>query len=212
MIWIYIAAAIFGGGFVLPTLFGGVDADVDFGTGGDIGDLDLGDVADVGDVDVDTDFDTDAETQAVEPSIVGDWVASLLTFRSIVMVSAFFGLVGIVLTALDYSTIVTLVFAVALGLFAGLLNARLMAFLQRTDHSGNGGERHLNGSLGRVVLPIGDHARGRVEVDIAGQPIFLNAEPFRSGAEDLAPGDPVIVVEVKDGTAFVVPNPQALNP
>jgi len=56
MIWIYIAAAIFGGGFVLPALIGSLDfdtdADFDFDTDLDV-DVDM-------DLDADSDLDADA--------------------------------------------------------------------------------------------------------------------------------------------------------
>ena len=209
MTWIYIAAAIFGGGFLIPALLGGLESDVDmdFDT-----DVDLG-----GDFDVDTDFDADIDADVesdtesaivAQTSVIGDWVASLLTFRTLIFVSAFFGIVGIVFTALGVSATTTLITSILLGLFAGVLNARLMAYLTRTDPSGDVNERHLAGSLARVVLPVGDQQRGRVEVDVAGQPLFMVARPYRAGSADLPPGEHVVVVEVKEGTAFVMSAPE----
>ena len=202
MIWIYVAAAIFGGGFVLPALLGSLDLDTD-------ADFDM-------DIDVDMDLDVDtadveaggATAIAAAAGGIGDWVASLLSFRTLTFFSMFFGAVGIVLTRMDYSEPLPLLAAVALGGFAGVLNARLMAYLKRSDSSAQVNERHLAGSIARVVLPIGHERRGRVEVDVAGQPTFMVALPYTSHAPDLARGDQVVVVEVKGGTAYVTPAPE----
>ena len=98
--------------------------------------------------------------------------------------------------------------ALALGSFAGIVNARLMAYLRRTGISGELSEQHLRGSIARVVLSVGDHHRGRVEIDVAGQPLFMVARPYRDGREDLLHGEHVVVVEVKQGTAYVTAAPE----
>ena len=202
MIWIYIAAAIFGGGFVIPALIGSLDfdtdADFDFDTDAD---FDL-------DVDADVDLDVDGDTTSVGATgAVGDWVSSLLTFRTLIFFATFFGIVGIVLTWLDYSEPVPLLSAVGLGLLAGTLNARLMAFLKRSDVSSHLTQRQLSGSTARVVLPIGQERKGRVEINAGGQPTFMVALPYRGDAEQMPQGSHVVVVEVKDGTALVAPLP-----
>ena len=89
MIWLYIATALFGGAFVVPMILGGIDFDAD------VGEFDM----DVGDVDVDVDLDMDVDIGLT--GAIGDFVMSLLNFRSIVLASTFFGLSGIVFTVLD---------------------------------------------------------------------------------------------------------------
>jgi membrane protein implicated in regulation of membrane protease activity len=202
MIWIYIAAAIFGGGFVLPALIGSLDldtdADFDFDTDIDV-DVDM-------DLDADADFDGDASFAGTVGGI-GDWVASLLTFRAFIFFSAFFGAAGIVLTVLSYSEPVPLVTALALGGFAGVVNARLMRYLKRSEMTSHVSDQELSGTTARVVLPIGQERRGRVEIDLGGQPTYMVALPYRRDADELAPGDQVVVVEVRQGTAYVTPLP-----
>jgi membrane protein implicated in regulation of membrane protease activity len=202
MIWIYIAAAIFGGGFVIPALIGSLDfdtdADFDFDTEAD---FDLDDDADV-------DLDVDPDSGGVDATgAVSDWVSSLLTFRTLIFFATFFGAVGIVLTWLDYSEPVPLASAAGLGLVAGTANARLMAYLKRSDVSSHLTQRELSGSTARVVLPIGQARKGRVEIDVGGQPTFMVALPYRADGEQMPPGSRVVVVEVKDGTALVAPLP-----
>ena len=65
---------------------------------------------------------------------------------------------------------------------------------------------HLGGDA-RVVLPIGQERRGKVKIDVGGQPTYMVALPFRSDLDELAQGDQVVVVEVKEGTAYVIPFP-----
>lgn len=202
MLWIYIAAAIFGGGFVLPALIGSLDfdTDADFDFDADA-DFDL-------DVDADVDFDSDTDAGALQAAGgIGDWVASLLTFRTLIFFLAFFGAVGIVLSLLDYSEPVPFISAVGLGAIAGLLNARLMNYLKRSEVSSHMTQREIAGSTARVVLPIAQERRGRVEVDMGGQPTFMVALPYRPTAPEMAQGSQVVVVEVREGTAFVAPLP-----
>ena len=189
MIWIYIAAAIFGGGFLIPALIGSLDFDTD--------------------VDFDVDADIDADTGAVvAASAVGDWVSSLLTFRTVIFFATFFGAVGLVFSLLDYSEPLPFVSALGLGLVAGATNARLVNYLKRSEVSSHLTQREIAGSTARVILPIAQERRGRVEVDVGGQPQFMVALPFRSNAPEMAPGAQVVVVEVREGTAFVAPLPK----
>ena len=197
MIWLYIAAAIFGGGFVLPMLLGSLDldADADF-------DVDGG-----ADFDLDADGDIDLDTGDGVIGGVTDWVSSLLSFRALVFFAAFFGAVGIVLTVMDYSEPMPFIAALGLGGFAGVINARLMAYLKRSEVSSHLTQREISGSTARVVLPIAPQRRGRVEISVSGQPTFMVALPFKREQSEMAPGSQVVVVEVREGTAYVAPLP-----
>ena len=87
---------------------GRVEIDVEFDSDLDVGatdvagaDFELDAELDVAGPDIDVDIDSGADTasavaQAAEG--IGEWVASLFTFRTIVFVSAFFGAAGIVFT------------------------------------------------------------------------------------------------------------------
>jgi len=189
MVWFYIATAVFGGGFVLPALLGALDTDAD--------------------IDFDTDGATDLEGAPVDSAIGGiaEWVGSLLNFKTVVLFATFFGAVGIVLTVLDYSEPVPALTAGAMGVMAAVANARVMAYLRRSDVSSLLTEQHLKGTNARVVVPIGQKRRGKVKIDVGGQPTYMVALPFRSDLGELAQGDQVVVVEVKEGTAYVIPFP-----
>lgn len=199
MIWVYVAAAIFGGGFVIPMLLGGLDFDTDAELEFDADtDLDFGDA--------EFDADTDGSlTQAAGG--IGDFVASLLSFRTLVFFAAFFGIVGMVLTQLDYSEPIPLLTAVPLGLFAGVVNARLVDYVKRSEVSSHFTSREMGGSRARVVLPIATDRKGRVEISLGGQPTYLVALPYKQDAPEMVRGAEVVVVEVREGTAYVAPLP-----
>ena len=229
MIWIYLAALIFGGAFTIPMLLGGLgaDADADFDgadlDGGDFdaGDLDGGfDAADIGgDIEIDladgefVTADTDLGTDFASGGDslfdgVGDFVSSLLSFRSIVFFSTFFGVAGAVLTAFDYREPLTFASAVVLGLVAAVLNTILMSFLRTSEANSQHGDAQIVGRRAHVIVPMAGDRRGRVKAEIEGQPHFLTARPHRPRDDvEYAAGDSVVVVEIDNGVALVAPLP-----
>ncbi len=189
MIWIYLAAAIFGGVFVVPMVLGGLDFDVDV-------DLDL---------DVETDFDTgDAGGEGAEDTAgsASSFVSSLLSTRSVVFFLAFFGLSGVVFTAIGSRTIVVVITSAVLGLVAAALNAEIFNYLQSTGSSSQALNRDIVGASAKVALPISAEHKGRIRTDLGGQPTFMVASPYEVG-EKFDVGDSVVVIEVQNGTAFV---------
>lgn len=200
MIWMYIASAVFGGAFVIPMLLGGIDFDTDVGEldMGDIGDLDAGDV-DLGDVgDLDVEFDADAGLSGA----IGDFVGSLLSFRSIVMALCFFGLTGIVFSVLDTGAALTLVTALVLGFVAASVNSGLTNFVMNRQQSSHVTLAEMRGLSAEVMLPIADGRKGRVRAQIAGQTEYFTALPYKAGYS-FEPGETVVVIEVDRGMAKV---------
>ncbi len=215
---VYLVAALFGGVFLVPMLMGGIDVDGDL-------DLDAGGSLDLGDIEADVDFglasdagfeadadlDLDADT-GVDAGETGDsfgdlsgldaFVASLLSFRSIVFFITFFGISGLVLTLLGSGATTTLVTSIVLGLFAAVLHAQLFSVLRRKNTSSQLTVTDLEGQAARVVLPINGVTKGRVRADIGGQPTFLVARSY-DAAHSYDVGESVVVVSVEDGTAMV---------
>jgi membrane protein implicated in regulation of membrane protease activity len=192
MFSVYLFATIVGWPFVLFFLFFGSDVDAD-------ADVDFD-----AEVDVDLEADSDVSAVAGAGSGVADVVLSILSFRSLVFLLAFFGTTGLVLRALGVSGAPTFVLALAMGLFAGYLNARLYAYLKRSSVSTDISDAALRGSRARVVLPVSGDRKGRIEVDVDGQPVFVTALPFddRHGAS-FEPGERVVVVDIDHGTALI---------
>lgn len=186
---VYLFATLVGWPFVFFFLFFTGDADSDF------------------DIDADADFDLDVDADA-EVGLVGtagagvaDAVLSIFSFRAMVFLFAFFGVTGLILRGLGLNAVATFVLALAMGLFAGYLHARLYAYLKRSAPGTPTTIVELRGSQARVVVPIAENGKGRVEVDVEGRPVYVTARGFRGGAYDK--DELVVVVEIEDGTALV---------
>ncbi len=192
MIGIYAFAAIIGWPFLLFFVF----------FGGDGGDADL----DV-DADVDVDLEVDPGEAVVAAGAAGGVAAavlSLISFRTLVFFLAFFGATGLILTALSAGSVVTLVAALAIGLFVAGLNAQLFRLLKSSSVESEVSDRQLAGAVGRVTIPISTDSIGRIICEVAGQSINLTASPFDAGFDgEFGVGESVVVVEVRDGEAKV---------
>lgn len=206
---IYLISALVGWPFILLFIFfGGADADADVELDLDT-DVDLDFDADADfEVDADADFDTDAELDTSGLSAVGsgvaDFVGSLLSFRSAVFGAAFFGTTGILLGLVETNALVTLIAAIAVGAAAWVGNSMLWRWLKKSMVGSSLTNRQIQGSTGKVVLPIDEAAKGRVALDIGGQPVYYVAKPFHKDRGDqFAVGDEVVVIEVQEGTALV---------
>lgn len=186
MLWLYLAAAVFGGAFVIPMLLGALDLE------GDI-DFEL-------DADADLDMDLDASGGLGE---LGDFLGSLLSFRSIVFGSLGFGAGGLALTLFDTNAVGTLIGAVILGLFALVSNTVGMRWLLRTESSSHLTVRDMQGSIAQVVLPLAPGRRGRIRAEIGGATEYFTALPLRDDSDEFEIGEQVVVVEIENGTAKV---------
>lgn len=214
MIWVYIASAVFGGTFVIPMFLGGLDLDggVDIDGGGT--DVDGFDGID-GDIEVEIDSPGDAGPDidvtdvsgAAMYESVGEFASSLLSFRSLVFATTFFGISGAIFTLLGANVLVALVLAILLGLFAASLNSVLMQYVNKKEVSSHVTMADMRGVNAEVVLPVAADRKGRVRATVAGQTQFFVALPFgaQNADQTFAVGDPVVVVEVDNGTAMISP-------
>jgi membrane protein implicated in regulation of membrane protease activity len=216
MIWIYVASALFGGFFLIPMMLGGLE----------LGDGGLDGAADGLDGDFDGGLDLEAEPElgtggpdpvpgldgTVDAAVdgagadgaFGAIAASVLSFRTIVFFTAFFGASGTVLTLLDAGPTLTLVSAVLIGLFAGGLVSVLFGLLRSSEANSHLSDRALVGRPATVVLPVVDGRPGRVRIDLEGQPQYLVARAVDDGTEQQYDvGTSVVVVEIENGTAMV---------
>ncbi len=204
---IYLAAALFGGIFLVPMLLGGLDIDADVDVDLDVGpDIEFGAGSDGGfrsDVgDISGGEGADFAPSSSDVGGIASFVASLLSFRSLVFFIAFFGIAGLILTLLGSGRALTLVTAVVLGLFAAALHAQLFAVLGRSNTSSALRTSDIEGHAARVVLPINGITKGRIRADIGGQPTFLVAQSY-SAEHSYDVGESVVVVSVENGTALV---------
>lgn len=229
MFWIYVAATVFGGSFLIPMLLGGLASDMDADIGGDVdaGGLDLdADLEMEVDVDVDVEFDAagaelevadgpgdagaaDAASGGAFDGALGAVFSSIVSFRTVVFFLAFFGASGLVFGWLGYGAIATFGSAVLIGLIAAVINATLFGLLKLSQPNSQISDRTLEGRWAKVVLPMNPDQRGRIRIDLSGQPQYLVAKPLDDGSkQQFDVGTSVVVVKVENGTALVSPVPE----
>ena len=167
-------------------------------------DLDFGDVDVDADVDVDIDADVETDLQAFK----------IFSIRGLLYSLFGFGLVG---TALSYlwggnQTVLTGVAAAASGLASGALVGSIFSWLKRSESGERADDSSFAGLVGRMSVPIGPGGLGKVRVERGDRVHELVAVPFEGTAEAAAEWSRVVVVEVKDGRAQVVPDEEGLLP
>jgi len=213
MLGVYILSAMLGGGLLLFSLLSGahhdvgdVDApvDVDASFDADVSGVD----ADVGGMDADHDvhFGHDA---------AGELVLGLFRPRNLIFFMAAFGLTGTLLTWTGTPEGTTLGLALGMGGGAWLMTYGVFTWLRRSDVAVETlSEREIEGRAGRVVLPVGPDASGRVSCLIADQEQYITARLAPDVGRQLEPGDEVVIVRVENGVAEVIPfdTPELLPP
>lgn len=186
---VYVVSLVVGGGIALLSAFGDF---LDVGSGADL-DLDL-------DLDVDVDAGLDAG-HAGAPN------AAIFSLRALVFTLFGFGAVGTALTALgaNPASPVTLALSALSGLLVGFTVGSLLAYLKRSDTHTRSGDATFRGAIGRVTLPIGAGAPGQVVVRRGNREHAIRALPHASASSEPATWSQVVVVEMRDGIAYVGP-------
>jgi hypothetical protein len=134
---------------------------------------------------------------------------AVLGLRFFTFGTAFFGITGIVLTALGAAAVpvVAAISAVA-GVGAGYGAARIVGDLMRRPVGALGPASSQVGRQGRLLLPVAAGQRGKVRLQLPGGSVDLVAEAF---SDPLPAGTPVVVVELR-GTVAAVEALPALPP
>ncbi len=148
------------------------------------------------DVDADVDADGDAEGGAL----------AFLSLRFWVFFASFFGLTGVLLSALGLGPLATGIAATVLGLFAGSVVTRTVRRLKAREPDSSVGELDLVGERGAVLLPIGPGRIGKIRVALKGRDVELLARLVGDRAVDLPIGTRVRIRSMDaDGAAEVLP-------
>jgi len=194
----YLFCLVLGGGLAVLSILGDVldlgadevDAAVDPGGGADVADADL-DAAEATAGDV----DSDAE--------------KIFSLRGLVYGLFGFGLTGTVLGWLGFPPAggTTVGLSAGAGLMSGWLTARVVGWIRRSESGARQGEGSFEGRVGRVVLPVGRDSPGRVRVRRGTRTYDLRARAYEApeAGEDTTEWDEVVVVEMRDGIAYVAP-------
>lgn len=160
----------------------------------------FGDVAgtDVVDLDIDADVDVDGGF---------DW-ARAFSLRGFLYAVFGFGLAGTLqvwLLGAPPSGMVTLGTSLVAGLATGWLVDGVTHLIRRASTPDREGDEGFQGCTGRVLVPIGEDAPGRVRVVRGGRTYDIRALPHGRPDSDPSEWDEVVVLEMRDGFALVVP-------
>lgn len=124
------------------------------------------------------------------------WLFSVITFRTLIAATAFFGVAGAAALSAELSNPMALVIAFAAGLSAMYGMYWLLRQISRLASSGN--ERIAN-ALGRratVYIPIPADGRGAGKVQLSMQNRIVEFQAVTDGAELLKTGEAVEVVAI----------------
>ena len=194
LVVVYQYCALLGGAFLviqfLLMLFGFFgDSDVDTGS----------------DVDVDTDTDADVEADTVNglgTSLYATFV-QYLTLRSIVVFTAFFGLMGLWMNSLGLPVYLALGIAVVTGMVASVCIVRVMKLMSKLNAEGNTNYESAVGKTGHVYVSIAPQrqAPGKIQLVLHGHTEEMEAV---TDGERLATGEIVVIRElIEHRTALV---------
>ncbi|MDT8340934.1 MAG: hypothetical protein RQ751_05430 [Longimicrobiales bacterium] len=175
MLTAYVFALVLGGGLLLASMLFGLD--------------------DAGDADVALGLEDGP----------GGADAKIFSLRGLVYAAFGFGGAGTLLTLFGAGTVVTALAAVVTGVGAGALVGAVFRYLNRTESGALPGDRSFAGARGRIVLPLTGGTPGAVVVARGGREIRLRALPHPSAPGDAAGWSEILVVEVEEGIARVVP-------
>ncbi len=194
MMTLYLSCLIFGGIFIAVTLLFGSDGDADFDVDSDV-DFDVDTDADFsGDASTDVDIDGEGVTAAIK----------FLSFRNIVFFLAFFGLTGTVLTWLNSPFLITLPLAIVMGFFAAVLMHKTMNHLLQNEVGEAMNIDELIGLPAKVTINLSKYQKGKISLHANGRFHQLLAKTAdEASREEFRQGDSVIVIDVKDGLAYV---------
>ena len=134
---------------------------------------------------------------------VGPGLVDLLSLRFVFLFAAFFGLTGLVLSAVGAGVLFTPLAAVLVGLVVGLGGNVAIRRIAGAKVSSAVEAGDLAGTTARVVLPFEPGSRGKVSVVAKGSRLTLVARAFED-AEPFARGDEVVIVRMNGSTAEVV--------
>lgn len=212
---IYWLCFIVGGIFVLLSVVGGLD-------GADIADFDTD-----FDADVDGDFDAEAGVEmSADPDLdlelrdPGDaptgprrfWskrarrsspLSLLTSFKFWTFGSCFFGLTGLVLSALGLMPTFVAIAALVMGFICGAGMALTLRQLRRRQVNSLVQSADLAGLEGTVEIPFDASTRGKVRLQVKGSTVDFIA--YTNDSTPLDAGDRVFVIGTENNRLWVVP-------
>ena len=175
------------------------------GIGGET-DTDLGGVG--GDVDVDIDIDTDIDSDAGlgERAMGGpvDTGLRLFTLKGIMSFLMLGSWVGFSLSRNGIHEVIATLFALASGMVALVLMAKVMQGLMRLQSDGTLRINNALGQTGQVYIRIPASEQGMGKVNVTVQERLCEFDAVTEEDEMIKTGEMVYVIDVKPGNILVV--------
>jgi|GEM_PF-539579 len=135
-----------------------------------------------------------------------DW-GKLFSLRNLTYFLFAFGAAGVLLSFLwgGERELLTALSAGFTGALAWTMSALAFGYLRNTESGQMPGDATLVGRVGQVTLPLLSGSTGKVMITRAGQTQELLARPLDDDEPGPEKWDTVVIVEVRDGVAFVAP-------
>ena len=208
MYWVFMVCAALGGTimvcqFVL-TIIGLGDHGGDVST--DVGDV--GDVGHVGDVSHDVSIDGHDADHGHDST----WLFGVISFRTLVAASTFFGLAGLATNAANLHIVVQLLVALVCGVAAMYGVHWLMRSFYKLSADGTVRIERAVGHTGTVYVPIPANRKSAGKIQLNLQNRLIEYEAISGAGEALATGAKVVVVAVVgENTLEVEPAPMPVE-
>jgi len=169
-------------------------------------------------IEVESDFELDAGLDDLDfdsDSDVDHSAAKILSIRTLTYTLFGFGAVGWLMSRAGAvpSAPSTVAYAALGGIVSGTIVSKAFAYLRRTETGLLEADNSFEGLAGQVTLPLGGGSVGKVAISRGGRRHTLRALPHASAK----PGAPleewrnVVIVEMKEGVAYVAPSDQDLT-
>ncbi len=210
MFKIYLACFIVGGIFIAISLFFGGDTDADVDVDADVEmDVDVdGDVDFQSDMDIDADADVDVDSDAAGDAADSEGLvegAKFLSFRNAIFFVAFFGMTGTIFNLLNIPAFITLPSAIVMGGIASFLMHKTLNHLVRNEVDSSLNLNSLTGMPANVTINLSRQNKGKITLNANGRKFQLLAiTADEADRDNFQEGETVIVLRVKDNTAYVV--------
>lgn len=185
---VYWVSLVIGGIFVLLSMIGGGEADLDADMDAD---FDL-------DADADFDLDTDADISA------GPGLVDIFSLRTVFLFAFFFGLSGVLLPLSGAADLMVLLLSLGLGTFVSVAGSYLIKRVGYAHISSDVTGSDLQGTSAKVLIPFGTSDQGKISLVAKGQRMQLTACAFEEEENTFDVGDEVLVVRMDGRVAQVV--------
>ena len=161
-------------------------------------------------------MDADAPELELDSDVAidsGGGAAQILSIRGLLYSLFGFGAAGAALTSLwaGSSPITTAAVAVFAGLASGGLATTVFGYLKRSESGDTSEESVFVGLPGRILVPISAQGVGQVRVERQNGTVDLVAVPYGDVEGDPAEWRHVIIVEMENGRALVMPAQEPLQ-